>query len=85
MTLAKALPMCGVQALLLVTGSIQAALPVIAAIFTGVIACWIRAVSVLHNTIKVNFKLQASSPTCSCHGEAGCKAQTSPVKLRSCD
>jgi hypothetical protein len=46
-------PDCGVQALLLATGSIQAALPIIAAIFTGVIACWIRAVSILHNTIKV--------------------------------
>jgi hypothetical protein len=40
------------QALLLATGSIQAALPIIAAIYTGVIACWIRAVSILHNTIK---------------------------------
>jgi ATP/ADP translocase len=47
------LPTYGVQALLLATGSIQAALPVIAAVFTGVIACWIRAVSILHNTIKV--------------------------------
>lgn len=47
------MPDCGVQALLLATGSIQAALPIIAAIFTGVIACWIRAVSILHNTIKV--------------------------------
>lgn len=44
------------QALLLVTGSIQAALPIISAVFVGVIACWIRAVSVLHSTIKVQLR-----------------------------
>lgn len=40
------------QALLLVTGSIQAALPFISAIFLMVIAAWIRAVAILGSTIK---------------------------------
>lgn len=49
------------QALLLCTGSIQAALPIIAAVFAAVIACWLRAVSTLGTTIQVSEGLRTRS------------------------
>ena len=42
------------QGLLLCCGSIQAALPILAATFAAVIACWLRAVNTLGTTIKVS-------------------------------
>ena len=44
---------CRRQGLLLCCGSIQSALPILAATFAAVIACWLRAVNTLGTTIKV--------------------------------
>ena len=49
------------QALLLITGSISAAMPVIAAVFTAVIASWLFAVTKLGQQMAVRFNLPPPS------------------------
>ena len=56
-TRARRLP---AQALLLCAGSIQAALPILAATFAAVIACWLRAVNTLGTTIQVFYTSRPS-------------------------
>lgn len=59
------------QGLLLCCGSIQAALPILAATFATVIACWLRAVNTLGTTIKVSICFAADTArdkTCAAPG-----------------
>ena len=50
------------QALLLITGSISAAMPVIAAVFTAVIASWLFAVTKLGQQMAVRYLLSHLGP-----------------------